>query len=171
MTGIPVLILLSLLSAFDFSFILIVLKVLRSKMLSLALLFFVGRLETERGAPIQNLTALHTDVAPTWVANPSGRGTWSLLYSCVFTLVLCVWTSIHLNVPPQDDTPLKYWLRKVKWVCRALFAPEIVVFSAFQQWFAAWIFLRELNKLAASAQTDEKEVSLTLQSPGYPEAD
>lgn len=146
-------------------------RFLVSKMLSVALLFFVGRLETARGAPIQNLAALHKDVAPAWVANPSGRGTWSLLYSCVFTLVLCVWTSIHLNVPPQDDTPLKSWRRKIKWVGCALFAPEIVVFAAFQQWFAAWTFLRELNSLAASAQVDEKNVGIASYAPGVSEAD
>ena len=164
----PSLKLLPLLSLYDASFFLKVFKVLRSKMLSVALLFCVGRIDAALGAPIQNLTALHTDVAPAWVADPSGRGTWSLLYSCVFTLVLCVWTSIHLNVPPQDDTPLKYWMRKIEWVICALFAPEIVVFTAFQQWFQAWIFLRELNRLAASAQADDKKVSITLQAPGYP---
>lgn len=141
------------------------------KMLSAALLFFVGRLETARGAPIQNLTALQKNIAPAWVANPSGRGTWSLLYSCIFTLVLCVWTSIHLNVPPQNDTPLKHWRRKIKWVGCALFAPEIVVFTAFQQWFTAWVFLRKLNSLASSDQVNKNKVSITSWAPGVPEAD
>ena len=57
-------------------------------------------------APTQNFTALRTDIAPPWVPDPDNRGTWSLLYSCVFTLVLCVWTAIHLNIPSYHESQL-----------------------------------------------------------------
>jgi len=120
--------------------------------LFLSLFFFPSVI----AAPIQNTTALNTIVAPPWVAEPQGRGTWSLLYSCVFTLVICVWTSIHLNVPPPDDTSRAYWLRKAKWVLVALFAAEIVVFTAFQQWFVAKTFLRKLNRMAAEQEQKSK---------------
>lgn len=147
------------------------LEFLRLRMLSVALLLCMSPSKVAQGAPIQNLTALHTNVAPLWVPDPSGRGTWSLLYSCVFTLVLCVWTSIHLNVPPQDDNSFKYWGRRIGWVVCALFAHEIVVFIAFQQWFLAWTFLRELKRLIASDQVDKRKVSFTLRAPTHPEAD
>jgi hypothetical protein len=84
-------------------------------------------------APVANLTALQTVIAPAWVADPTGRGTWSLLYSCLFTLLLCVYTAIHMNVPPPNDTKLTFWLRKTKWVAIAIFAPELVVYTAFEQ--------------------------------------
>ncbi|PMD28468.1 hypothetical protein NA56DRAFT_548989, partial [Hyaloscypha hepaticicola] len=80
-----------------------------------------------------NLTALRTEVSPSWVEDPAGRGTWGLLYSCTFTLGVCVWTSIHLNVPPKES-PSTSWRRQVKWLFIAVFAPEVVLFTAFQQW-------------------------------------
>ncbi|KAH9209043.1 hypothetical protein DL95DRAFT_310758, partial [Leptodontidium sp. 2 PMI_412] len=94
-----------------------------------------------------NTIASSTAIASSWVSEPQGRGTWNLLYSCVFTLVLCVWTSVHLNVPGFGETAWQMYRRKAKWVLIALFAPEFVVYCAFQQWFTARVFLKELQKL------------------------
>jgi len=113
--------------------------------------------------PVQNLTALNTAIAPLWVPEPQGRGTWSLLYSCVFTLIICVWTSIHLNVPPPGETQRAHWFRKLKWLMIALFAPEVVVYTAFQQWFAAKMFLRKLNKITA----EKEDVSKSSEVSSY----
>jgi hypothetical protein len=124
----------------------------------LAILFF-RPINIALAAPVQNLTALNTVVAPSWVDDPAGRGTWNLLYSCVFTLTLCVWTSIHLNVPALGETTVVTWRRKWKWVVIALLAPEAVVFAAFQQWLAAFVFLKELNRLADEASPKVLEVS------------
>lgn len=131
-------------------------------LLTLSLLFALHSYHSAFAAPVQNLTALQTEVSPSWVADPSGRGTWSLLYSCIFTLVLCVWTSIHLNVPPSDDSAARSWARKVKWLVIALFAPEIVVFAAFQQWLTAWTFLKDLRKIEGTVPAAEKSVSYAL---------
>jgi hypothetical protein len=46
--------------------------------------------------PLKNRTALNDNYAPSWVAQPPYRGTWSILYSCAITLGLCVYTVIHL---------------------------------------------------------------------------
>ncbi|KAI9859379.1 MAG: hypothetical protein M1813_006716 [Trichoglossum hirsutum] len=101
---------------------------------------------------VQNLTALQTEIAPAWVPIPKGRGTWNLLYSCSFTLGLCVWTAIHLNVLPKDDTRVSFWLRKIKWVLLALFTPELVLFSAWQQWHSARTLRKEYNKVVQEVQ-------------------
>ncbi|KAH6663073.1 hypothetical protein B0J14DRAFT_495239, partial [Halenospora varia] len=63
---------------------------------------------------------------------PEGGGTWSLLYSCLFTLLLFVYTSIHLNVPPYQQSTFQFWIEKSKWVGIAIFASEIVVYTAFR---------------------------------------
>ncbi|KAI9819453.1 MAG: hypothetical protein M1827_006900 [Pycnora praestabilis] len=36
-----------------------------------------------------------------FVSEPSGRGTFSLLWSCLSTLLICVWTAQHEDVPPS----------------------------------------------------------------------
>ncbi|CZR63043.1 uncharacterized protein PAC_12940 [Phialocephala subalpina] len=118
-------------------------------------------------APVANLTALQTVIAPAWVADPAGRGTWSLLYSCLFTLLLCVYTAIHLNVPPPNDTKLTFWLRKTKWVAIAIFAPELVVYTAFEQWFLAKQFMKAINEAAAKSKV-EKNKTLPLKNRDPP---
>jgi hypothetical protein len=96
-----------------------------------------------------NKTALNTEIAPSWVPEPEGRGTWKLLYSCVFTLILCVWTAIHLNIPPAGETWIQHWTRKLKWVLIGIFVPEIVVCEAWMQWRYAKRLCKELNVAAS----------------------
>ena len=100
-------------------------------------------------APTQNFTALRTDIAPPWVPDPDTRGTWSLLYSCVFTLVLCVWTAIHLNVPSYRESKISQWLRKLKWVLLAIIAPELGVYTACEQYFQARKLIHQLGEISA----------------------
>lgn len=62
-----------------------------------------------------------------WVAQPNGRGTFDILWNSLVTVFLCTWTSLHLNVPAAKE---KYWqrcVRKFKWMCTAIMAPEFVV--------------------------------------------
>lgn len=59
---------------------------------------YSGRLPLSFAAPVSNQTDVDSSIVPPWVADPSGRGTWRIIYSCVFTLVLCVYTAIHLNI-------------------------------------------------------------------------
>jgi hypothetical protein len=96
-----------------------------------------------------NKTALNTEIAPSWVPEPEGRGTWKLLYSCVFTLILCVWTAIHLNIPPAGETWIQHCTRKLKWVLIGIFVPEIVVCEAWVQWRYAKRLCKELNVVAS----------------------
>ena len=65
-----------------------------------------------------------------WEASPQTRGTWDILSSCIITLILCVWTAVHLNISP----PGSFWepkLRKVGWLILALLAPEMVAYTAW----------------------------------------
>lgn len=101
-----------------------------------------------RAAPSRNLTALRTEYAPSFVPDPDGRGTWSLLYSSLFTLALCVWTAIHPNVPAPGTSNLEKYRYKFLWVVMAIFAPEIGVFIAFKQYRAAKRLGRELTRMS-----------------------
>ena len=65
-----------------------------------------------------------------WVSEPSARGTWTLVYSCVFTIGLCVWSAIHLNIPARREGTYR---RKLKWAFITLFAPEVVLIAALLQ--------------------------------------
>ncbi|MCJ1433580.1 hypothetical protein MMC27_002943 [Xylographa pallens] len=91
--------------------------------------------------------------APSWVSEPNGRGTWKIIYSCCFTLSLCVVTAVHLNVGPAEETTFEWWQRKCKWVVIAILSPEIMLYTAGKQWFSASRLCKKLNKFAAQEQT------------------
>lgn len=81
----------------------------------------------------------------TWQPEPSTRGTWSILSVCVITTSLCVWTAVHLNIPPPDQKSAPFW-RKVYWLCVGLFAPEMVAYTAWYQRLAAAKGLKNIQK-------------------------
>ncbi len=112
-----------------------------------------------QAATPKNLTQLQTQIAPSWVPDADTRGTWNLLYSCVFTLALCVWTAIHLNVPAPGESSFRQTCRKAKWVIAAIFAPELAVFSAWYQWYWARQICQRLSESLKRAQEDTKDRS------------
>lgn len=61
-----------------------------------------------------------------WQSEPNTRGTWTILSSCLLTLLLCLWKAVHLNVPDvRDSTGLRF-ARKAGWLVLGMLAPEIV---------------------------------------------
>jgi hypothetical protein len=96
---------------------------------------------------LDNLTALREVHAPAWVPQPRYRGTWGVLYSCTITLGLCVYTAIHLNIPARDERRVSFFLRKAKWAVIAILAPEVVLYTAWSQWYTARDIVKRLNKL------------------------
>lgn len=60
----------------------------------------------DNNASYSNSTTLNTTTATTiagWVAGPGNRGTLSLVFSCAFTLFLCVWTTVNVNIEPEEN--------------------------------------------------------------------
>ncbi|KAK1757757.1 hypothetical protein QBC47DRAFT_164925 [Echria macrotheca] len=72
-----------------------------------------------------------------WKSDPSHRGTYSILSTCFVTLGLCIWTAIHLNIPEHHASWTRQVCRKIGWMMLGFIAPELVVFTAFQQYRAA----------------------------------
>ncbi|KAI4102608.1 MAG: hypothetical protein L6R37_004321 [Teloschistes peruensis] len=109
-----------------------------------------------RAAPSRNLTALRTDFAPPFVREPDGRGTWSLLYSCLFTLALCVWTAFHPNVKSPEASEVGKYRLKIYWIFFAIFAPELGVLTAFKQNRKVNDFVTVLSRLQAADVQNSK---------------
>lgn len=81
-----------------------------------------------------------------WKPNPSTRGTFDILTTCIITLLLCVWTAVHLNISP----PGSFWeprFRKVGWLVIALLAPELIAYTAWYQRQQALSIAQEVNKI------------------------
>lgn len=76
----------------------------------------------------------NTTVLPpaAWHSEPRSRGTMSILSSCLITMSLCIWTSLHLNLPSHKKQHLQKY-RKLGWMVLGLLAPELVVWNAYEQ--------------------------------------
>ncbi|KAL8703131.1 MAG: hypothetical protein Q9201_003690 [Fulgogasparrea decipioides] len=68
-----------------------------------------------------------------WVSQPDGRGTFDILWSCLFTIFLCTWVSLHLNVPAEHEKYRHQFFRKMRWMLQAIMAPEFVLTFATGQ--------------------------------------
>lgn len=86
---------------------------------------------------------------PAFVNEPQGRGTIGLIVSCLLTLVLCVWTAMHVDVL-DHPLPFRRLANKTMWVMVGLFAPEIVLAMAYTEWDLARKLLRVMQLTSAS---------------------
>ncbi|KUJ06827.1 uncharacterized protein LY89DRAFT_661410 [Mollisia scopiformis] len=83
------------------------------------------------------------------------RGTFDILWSSLFTLLICTWTVQHPNIPPQGSQngfDVEYVLssawRKAKWMLLTLILPEFLVGKALQDNGRAKRSIINLSELA-----------------------
>ncbi|KAI1096420.1 hypothetical protein F5B19DRAFT_436353 [Rostrohypoxylon terebratum] len=95
-----------------------------------------------------------------YVQDPNGRGTTTLILSSLLTLVLCVWSALHLNVPRQHQTRLQGLWLNVRWIITGIYAPELVVFTAWRQWCSARL-------LQQMVEQSVKDTPATLEPTKY----
>src|SRR5271156_3141171 len=83
-----------------------------------------------------------------WMHSDNKRSTISLLYNCLFTIFLCTWNAMHLNVPGENKSSLRVFLRKCKWMLMGVLAPEGIAIIAIEEWYNA----RQITKIACNVQ-------------------
>ena len=97
---------------------------------------------------------------PAFVMVPNTRSTLEIIWSCLTTLLLCTWSILHLNVPPQvtphtTGQKIKRWIlfsiTKLKWMIITLLAPEIIMGLASS---ALWSALDNSKKIKEQAVRD-----------------
>lgn len=96
-----------------------------------------------------------------WFSAPNERGTWDLIISCLLTLVVCVWSALHLNVPTEDSRLRNRNVKRLRWILLGIFAPELVVSTAFAQFLTAKWLCREIRK---DVKWRKQEVQRALES-------
>ncbi|KAI4191756.1 MAG: hypothetical protein LQ348_003435 [Seirophora lacunosa] len=87
-----------------------------------------------------------------WVSQPDGRGTFDILWSCLFTIFLCTWVSLHLNVPSPHETYRHQFSRKARWMLQGIMAPEFVLAFATGQKVEATRSVEDFKPLALPGQ-------------------
>lgn len=77
-----------------------------------------------------------------WVSEPSGRGTASLLRSCIFVIFLCSWSALHVNIPSRRWSPSKRIFYKLLWTLVTILTPEFVFMLAIIESFSTRVLMR-----------------------------
>ena len=101
-----------------------------------------------------------------YASDPNGRGTISLIISCLLTLLLCVWSALHLNVPRQAETTLECLWTNTRWILVGIYAPELVVFTAWRQWSSARLLNRIVQQHAGHTTNLNPEKTKNQNGPG-----
>ncbi|KAH7152567.1 hypothetical protein EDB81DRAFT_647346 [Dactylonectria macrodidyma] len=86
-----------------------------------------------------------------WVPEPTVRGTWSILSSCIITILFCIWSAVQLNVPPYNEAKFIHvthttW-KRMGMLLLGLLAPELVTATA-------WLVLHSYILCPLNARTD-----------------
>lgn len=80
-----------------------------------------------------------------WVPENSGRGTLSLLWTCLLTTFLCTWVVIH---PRIDKCKRLRVLHKIALSAKTIIAPELIAVEGAQEWTQARRIVKSCEQLA-----------------------
>ena len=69
-----------------------------------------------------------------WIGQPNTRGTIDLLWTSLFTIFVCTFTMLCLNVPAPNEKWHHVTRRKIFWMGLAITGPEFVLTAASGQW-------------------------------------
>lgn len=86
-----------------------------------------------------------------WTPQPNGRGTFDILWSCVFTIFLCSWSVLCLNVPALGESSWSLMRRKLYLTLLGIAGPEFTLMLALGQWASA---RRSVQEFQASGYSD-----------------
>jgi hypothetical protein len=95
-----------------------------------------------------------------WRSDPNRRGTFGLVSSCVITQALCVWSALHLNIPPKYKTKSQKIWYNTRWVVLGVLIPELVILAAWRQWLSAKKMTAEMKTILESEMLAKKDPSV-----------
>jgi hypothetical protein len=72
-----------------------------------------------------------------WVHQPNSRRTLDIAWPSLFTIFICTYTMLCLNVPSEDETLWDIMRRRLFWTAIAIAGPEFVLTYASRQWGTA----------------------------------
>jgi hypothetical protein len=73
-----------------------------------------------------------------WVGKPKQRDTFGILSVCLTTMIICVWSAVHLDIPNTRHSSTRRFLTRVFWSLIGLIAPEILLICAITQFIDAY---------------------------------
>ena len=79
-----------------------------------------------------------------WIEESPGRGTLTLIVTCLFTIFLCTWVVLHARVCRQ---PARRWLHKFVLLFKTIIAPEFIAVEGLQEWSQARRVVKDCSGL------------------------
>jgi hypothetical protein len=105
---------------------------------------------------------MNATVTVGFVPNPPGRGTLGLVWECLFTYFLCLWTAIHPDVfIPNKSTPGPRTGTKFRFAIVVLFFPEHALLTVFGEFLSAKILRDRQNEIVQDNPGPESGGSAT----------
>ena len=100
----------------------------------------------------------HDDLVHGWVSTDCGRGTSDILWSCLTTIILCVWTAVHLPIPlyrGQLSLSSRQKLVRSRFgpALIGIIAPEFLAITAFTELRASWFDMKRIRRLTSMRWT------------------
>jgi len=80
-----------------------------------------------------NNTTTPGDPSFSWKPEPTQRGTFGIFSFCLSTLIICVWSALHFDIPATRHTLTHRIFIQVSWMVVALIAPEVLLCAAINQ--------------------------------------
>ncbi|KAI1421778.1 hypothetical protein F5Y12DRAFT_668383 [Xylaria sp. FL1777] len=97
--------------------------------------------------PWMALTNSRRKLLKGWMSSPNSRGSIDIIWSSFFTISLCTWTTLCLNIPHPNDSDLTVLLRKGKWMICAILLPEFVLIISAGQYALARMSVQHFRRL------------------------
>ena len=99
-------------------------------------------------------TTLSAD--PSWVPHDGTRNTLHLVWTCVLTLILSGWTTLHMNIAPRDTraSTFKRFVSRARTMVIAVLMPPLMVAAALNQYSEA----KTLSKVLTEIDKREPEI-------------
>ncbi|KAJ3995891.1 hypothetical protein F5050DRAFT_215211 [Lentinula boryana] len=83
-----------------------------------------------------------------WQPDPDFRGTFNIVSTCLTTLLFCLWSAVHVEIPAHSGMLRGLWVR-LGWIFVGLVTPETLLFIAYRQWTIARALLSDAKKCEA----------------------
>src|SRR5258708_30692369 len=87
-----------------------------------------------------------------WVGEPTQRTSFGILSFCITTMLICIWGTVHFNIPTTRHSLIHRLLLQAAWMFIALIAPEALLYIAVHQRIDAGTLQRKAMKCLPSQQ-------------------
>ncbi|PYI01415.1 hypothetical protein BO78DRAFT_401318 [Aspergillus sclerotiicarbonarius CBS 121057] len=96
-----------------------------------------------------------------WVDEPDGRGTWSIISTCLVTIALCCWTAVMPNIPARADRWHHALRDRLHLASLGLLGPEFLLMLALGQWSSARASVKDFERIATTKTSEPSNWTLT----------